>query len=230
MSTPTFPDWSPQVDENARILIVGASGGIGRALVSMLRKGPACTIGAHRNSTPEPVATEDGPQTILDLQQGLHSDDDCRALVEFFSDAAGGIDGLVVLSGFIGRGEHWRDLSGEQWEQSVQANLNIPFFLARAAMERMESGTILLTGTESALHGGSPTSLPYGVSKRGTECLVQGLAREGAARGVTVNGVRMGYIKSGAHERWLGKSPEDMKKRAEMVLLKRGGEPEEAAA
>jgi NAD(P)-dependent dehydrogenase (short-subunit alcohol dehydrogenase family) len=91
-------------------------------------------------------------------------------------------------------------------------------------------GSIVLTGTESALHGGSPTSFPYGVAKRGIECLVQGLAREGAPHGVTVNGVRPGFIASGFHERWLGKSPAALANRAAMVPMQRAGTPEEVAA
>ena len=88
----------------------------------------------------------------------------------------------------------------------------------------------MLNGTESALHGGSPTSFPYSIAKRGTEAMVQGLAREGAPHGVLVNGVRLGYIKSGFHQRWHDRSPEQMAERAELVPLKRGGEPDEAAA
>ncbi|MAF94206.1 MAG: hypothetical protein CMM60_00340, partial [Rhodospirillaceae bacterium] len=85
-------------------------------------------------------------------------------------------------------------------------------------------------GTESALHGGSAESFPYAIAKRGTECMVQGLAREGAADGILVNGLRFGYIASGFHQRWHKRTEADMKDRAQMVPLKRGGEPEEAAA
>ena len=91
-------------------------------------------------------------------------------------------------------------------------------------------GRIVLNGTESALHGGSAQSLPYAVAKRGTECLVQGLAREGAPENILVNGVRLGYISSGFHERWHERSEGDMANRAALVPLKRGGLPEEVAA
>jgi 3-oxoacyl-[acyl-carrier protein] reductase len=96
--------------------------------------------------------------------------------------------------------------------------------------KQQTSGRIVLTGTESAIHGGSSVSFPYAVAKRGTECMVQGLAREGAPDSILVNGVRMGYVTSGFHERWHNKSKKDMQKRAEMVPLQRGGHPDEAAA
>ena len=41
---------------------------------------------------------------------------------------------------------------------------------------------------------------------------------------------RFGFITSGFHERWHGKTEQDMAERADMVALKRGGDPDEAAA
>ena len=60
--------------------------------------------------------------------------------------------------------------------------------------------------------------------------MVQGLAREGASAGVLVNGLRFGFIASGFHQRWHGRTADDMENRAALVPLKRGGHPDEAAA
>ena len=96
-------------------------------------------------------------------------------------------------------------MPAEDWERDMAVNLNQPFYLARAAMAHMKDqasgGAILLTGTESALHGGSAQSFPYAVAKRGAECMVQGLAREGAPDAILVNGLRFGFITSGFHQR-----------------------------
>ena len=59
--------------------------------------------------------------------------------------------------------------------------------------------------------------------------MVQGLAREGASSGILVNGVRLGYIDSGFHQRWHGRTVENAGE-CELVPIKRGGHPEEAAA
>ena len=122
----------------------------------------------------------------------------------------------------------------KNWEEDIDVNLNQPFYLARAAMAHMKGqdkgGRILLTGTESALHGGSPMSFPYAIAKSGTECLVHGMAREGAPHNILVNGLRFGYIESGFHQRWHKRSQSDMSERATLVPLKRGGHPDEAAA
>ena len=224
------PDWIPRLAAGQRVLITGASGGIGRALAAMLLEGSECVIGAHGATK----GTEIEDDRIIPIRRPFEGEADCVAVVEEFADKAGGIDALVVLSGALHYRGHWKDMPAADWEKDMAVNLNQPFYLARAAMARMKEqgsgGRILLTGTESALHGGSAQSFPYAIAKRGTECMVQGLAREGAPSGILVNGVRLGYIASGFHERWHGKTEKDMKARADMVLLKRGGDPEEAAA
>ena len=60
--------------------------------------------------------------------------------------------------------------------------------------------------------------------------MVQGMAREGASNNILVNGIRLGYIASGFHEKWHKRTQEQMTERAEMVLLKRGGHVDEAAS
>ena len=228
------PDWIPRVEPGQRILITGASGGLGQTLVNMLLEGPDCVIGAHGANNRNPSDDE----RVIHLTQAFENEANCVAVIDEFAEKAGGIDALVVLSGGIHFSGHWKDMPAEDWEKDIAVNLNHSFYLARAAMKQMQDqgqgkntgGRILLTGTESALHGGSVESFPYTIAKRGTECMVQGLAREGAAHDILVNGVRFGYIASGFHQRWHGKTEKDMKERADMVPLKRGGHPEEAAA
>ena len=225
------PNWVPQLKPGSRVLITGATGGLGTALVNMLLAGSDnCKVGAHGGSK----LFETSDTRVIPIVQRFDSESDCRAVVDTFVQRAGGIDALVVLSGGIHYSGHWKDMPSDDWEQDISVNLNQPFYLARAAMAAMidqrSGGAIILTGTESALHGGSAASFPYAVAKRGTEAMVQGLAREGAPEGVLVNGVRFGFITSGFHQRWHNKNAQDMADRAKLVPLKRGGHPDEAAA
>jgi len=230
MTTFTAPDWLPKVQDGARILVVGASGGLGRTLVDMLLSGPAPIIGAHGASKRHPSTDP----RLIHLMQSFDTAADCENLIKDFVSKAGGIDALVCLSGRIHFSGHWKDMPADDWQRDMDVNLNQPFYLARAAMKAMQSqgsgGRIILNGTESALHGGSSQSFPYAIAKRGTECLVEGLAREGAPDNILVNGVRLGCIASGFHERWHNKTQQDMKDRVDLIPLKRAGDPQEAAA
>lgn len=224
------PNWVPQIEKGQKILVVGASGGLGRTLVDLLLKGPDCIIGAHGATKNHPS----GDPRVIHLRQAFNNEADCISVVENFCQKAGGIDALVCLSGGIHFSGHWLDMPATEWETDIAVNLNQPFYLARAAMKQMNTqesgGRIILNGTESALHGGSPLSFPYAVAKRGTECLIEGLAREGAPHGILVNGIRLGCIASGFHERWHEKTEKDMTERIKLIPLKRAGHPEEAAA
>ncbi len=224
------PGWVPTLEAGTRVLVTGASGGLGQALIHMLLEGPECVIGAHGSTNRHP--SDD--KRVVHLEKTFETEADCVAVIDEFADQASGIDALVVLSGGAHFSGHWKDMPAENWEQDIAVNLTHPFYLARAAMARMtnqgKGGRIILNGTESAIHGGSSHSFAYATAKRGVECLVQGLAREGAPTGILVNGVRFGFIKSGFHQRWHNKTDKDLAERAEMVPLKRGGEPEEAAA
>ena len=126
-------------------------------------------------------------------------------------------------------------MGADAWEGDIDVNLNHPFYLARAAMRRMREqgagGRILLTGTESGVarrQRGSRCPTPSPSAARNA------WSRASPARGrrnrILVNGVRFGFIESGFHERWHGRTEDDLARRADMVPLKRGGRPEEAAA
>ena len=224
------PDWVPTVASGSRILIAGASGGLGTAVTSMLLEASDCVLGAHGTKAP---AMNADPR-VHPLVANLNGEAACARLVGDFVGEAGGIDALVLLAGGLTHVEHWDGLSESEWCDDIDLNLNMPFFLARAAMRAMRAqgsgGRIILTGTESSIHGGSAQSFPYAIAKRGTECMVEGLAREGAADSILVNGVRLGFIASGFHQRWAGRTEAEMGARADMVPLKRGGHPDEAAA
>jgi len=196
----------------------------------MLTQVADCVVGAHRATALPPKTI---PQ-VHDLQCSFESESDCKSLVDEFVELAGGIDALVLLNGGLHQSEHWLDTDEATWNTELATNLSHPFFIARHAMKQMRmqntGGRIVFNGTESALHGGSAHSMPYAMTKLATECMVKGMAREGAADRILVNGVRLGFITSGFHERWSGREEDFLSERASLVPLNRGGEPWEAAA
>lgn len=217
-----------------RILIAGASGDIGRTLVTMLAADGA-TIGGHYCERRAPLdaaaaAAGLGDDRFRAFGGDLGGQAGCHALVDEFVEWAGGIDALVQLTGTIANPVSWEDLTEQEWRTDLDVNLSGPFFLAQRAMKHMSSGgRVVFMSTASARHGGGRNSLAYGVAKAGIECLTKGLARDGASRNILVNAIAPGFIDTQFHVRRAHRDADAMRKRAELIPLKRAGTPADVA-
>ncbi|HOL50554.1 MAG TPA: SDR family oxidoreductase, partial [bacterium] len=176
-----FPGWVPTIRDNSCILVVGASGGIGKSLVKMMLKSNV-NIGCHFATNKESLKEFECFENVSFFPKIFSNSSDCQSLIEEFYQWRNKIDALVVLSGGIKNPVHWEQMSDTDWEADIFLNLSVPFYLAQAAIKKMKElktpGKIILIGTESALHGGGAFSMAYGVAKMGIECLVKGLARD----------------------------------------------------
>ncbi len=227
----------PQIESGKRILIAGASGGIGLETVRLFAHSEVL-IGTHyyRNVQPLRQLVEEGqldqPQIQL-FEADLTTVEASQKLVEAFVEWAGGVDVLVQLTGGIAQPTPWNELTEKQWKADIDLNLTTPFFLVQAVMKYMHmqasGGKIILTSTASARHGGGNTSLAYGVAKAGIECLAKGLARIGAPHNILVNTICPGFIDTKFHTRRMHRTEEDLRQRANLTPLKRAGTPLEVA-
>ncbi len=210
-----------------RVLIAGASGAIGSALLTRLAEAGA-VVGAQVYQHPLPMPSYG---RIQHYRTDVTKPAACAALVDRFARWAGGVDALVQLCGSVRRPCSWDQLTLADWDADLQVNLVGPFFLAQRAMRHMAKtgGRIILTSTASAQHGGGRQSIPYGAAKAGIECLTKALAREGAGQGILVNAIAPGFIDTPFHRRRLRRTPEELARRAAMVPLKRAGTPDEVA-
>ena len=217
------------------VLVAGASGDIGQALIRLLA--PNCAkLGAHycENRVPLDMFAEEAQldqEHFAVFGSDLSDQESCHRLVDSYAAWAGGIDALVQLTGTVTKPVPWEGLSEDEWNADLRVNLNGPFFLAQRAMAHMKvgGGRVVLASTASAQHGGGTNTLGYGVAKAGVECLVKCLARDGAPHGILVNAVAPGFIQTQFHTRRAHKNAAELKKRAELVPLKRAGLPEDVA-
>jgi 3-oxoacyl-[acyl-carrier protein] reductase len=232
---PQLSSGIPGLKEGARILIAGASGGIGREVVRHFCQCPV-KIGAHcfkSGPTLESIiaARQPCPASVQIFHSRVTRPAECSKLVRSFVEWAGGLDVLVQLTGSIHRPVSWNEITEEDWDRDLGVNLKGPFFLAQAAMAAMTAtgGRIILTSTASARHGGGPNSMIYGLAKAGIEYLVKALARVGAPHNILVNAIAPGLIKTAFHTVRLKRTREQLARRADLVPLKRAGSPREVA-
>jgi len=107
----------------------------------------------------------------------------------------GGLD-ILVNNASIQRQSDWLELSPEEIESQLRADLVAPIILCQAAapiFRAQKWGRILNIGSIQGLKGNAEM-LPYSISKTALESLTKALARSEAAYGVTVNNLAPGYF------------------------------------
>ena len=215
-----------------RALVTGSSRGLGRAVALELgRRGYAVAVHYVRSAEPaERVAEEvrEGGGQAAVFCADVSKADACQDLVKAVIKELGGLDVLVNNAGITKDGLALR-MKEADWRNVLDTNLSSAFYLSKAALRGMLSnkwGRIVNVASVVGLSGNAGQA-NYVAAKAGLIGLTKALAKEYAAKGVTVNAVAPGFITSDMTEGL----PEELKERyLEQIPAGRFGTPEEVAA
>lgn len=184
-----------------RVLVTGASGGIGSAIVEKLALGGYSVL-AHYNINSASVESlanamqEKGGRVNL-LQCDLRNRAECRAAIERDIEKNGTYYGIVTSAGICSDGA-FPALTDDDWDKVIDVNLN-GFFntvhLAIMPMCRAKSGRIVAISSVAGIVG-NRGQVNYSASKAGLIGAVKALAVELASRSITVNCVAPGLIET----------------------------------
>ncbi|WP_433280223.1 SDR family NAD(P)-dependent oxidoreductase [Micromonospora sp. CA-244673] len=151
--------------------------------------------------------------------------------VQRLFDAAatlGPLTGLVNNAGITSPIGPFTDLRVEDLRQVVDVNLVGYVLCAQQAARRMTGGGAIVNVSSAAATLGSPGEyIHYAAVKAATDTLTVGLAKELAPRGIRVNAVAPGIIRTDIHA--LSGAPDRPETAAGRVPLGRAGEPDEVA-
>ncbi len=177
-------------------LVTGASGGIGGAIARALAEQGARVALSGTRAEALMAVSADLPGSVV-LPCRLDDAAAVEALVPDAVAALGRLDILVNNAGITRDGLAMR-MKDEDWSAVFQVNLEAAFRLARAALRPMmkaRSGRIL---SISSVVGstGNPGQANYAAAKAGLEGMTRALAAEVASRGITVNCIAPGFIRS----------------------------------
>ncbi|QIG80371.1 3-oxoacyl-[acyl-carrier-protein] reductase [Stakelama tenebrarum] len=178
-------------------LVTGASGGIGSAIAKALAaQGARLALSGSNVEKLEAFKAELGGDHVA-LPCNLSDPAAVDALVPQAVEALGKIDILVNNAG-VTRDNLAMRMKDDEWDQVIRVNLEAAFRLARAAakpMMKARHGRIIsitsVVGTT-----GNPGQANYAASKAGLVGMSKALAQELASRGITVNCVAPGFIRS----------------------------------
>ncbi|TCK31606.1 3-oxoacyl-[acyl-carrier-protein] reductase [Ancylobacter aquaticus] len=176
-------------------LVTGATGGIGGAIAKALHaQGATVALSGTRREVLEALAAEMGERTHV-LPCDLSNIEQVEQLVPQAEEAMGEIDILVNNAGITRDGLFVR-LTDEMWDTVIAVNLTAGFRLTRAAartMMRRRSGRIIGITSVVGVTGNAGQG-NYAAAKAGMIGMSKALAKEVAARGVTVNCIAPGFI------------------------------------
>jgi 3-oxoacyl-[acyl-carrier protein] reductase len=178
-------------------LVTGATSGIGEAIArAMHAQGATVAITGRREAELARVAAELGARVHV-FPADLADPEAPGKLVEAVEAATGRLDILVNNAGFT-RDMLALRMGDADWAAVLEVDLNAPFRLARAALRGMlkrRAGRVISIASIVGVTGNAGQA-NYAAAKAGLIGMSKSLAQEVAPRGVTVNVIAPGFVKS----------------------------------
>jgi 3-oxoacyl-[acyl-carrier protein] reductase len=215
--------------ENKVAVVTGGSRGIGRSVALELASRGAAVV-VNYNSSPD--AANDVVKKIEEAggKAAAHQADvsdfkQAEGLIKFAVETFGDLTILVNNAG-ITRDTLIMMMSEADWDSVIATNLKSTFNCSKAAVKHMmrkRTGRIINMASVAGQMG-NPGQVNYSASKGGQIAFTKSLAREVAARNITVNAIAPGFVDTEILD---AMPPETLEAAIKMVPLGRKAQPEE---
>ena len=215
------------------VLVTGASSGIGAAIAIAFAEQGWDVMAAGRDEARLDEVAEVSDR-IVTWAGDLETSEDCDDLIADTLDEFGRLDCLVNNAGVFVPADI-TETSDEDWRHTLTINLDVPFYLSRAAMPQLlqNEGSIINIASDWGVRGGA-RAVAYCASKGGLVLMTRAMARDHAADGVRINAICPGDIDtpmltSEARAKGIDED-EYIEQAAAAIPSGRVGTPEEVAA
>ena len=179
-------------------LVTGASGGIGGAIATALHaQGASIVLSGTRQEALDALKDELAERVFV-VPCNLSDASEVDALVKKAEAVAEAPIDILVNNAGITRDNLFARMKDEEWDQVIAVNLSAAFRLSRAALRNMMRSRWgrIINITSVVGVTGNPGQGNYAAAKAGLIGMSKSLAYEVATRGITVNCVAPGFIKS----------------------------------
>ncbi len=182
--------------EGKRVLVTGASRGIGQTLaIGFASAGADLVIAARKVASLEETA--DQIRAVGRNVECVACDQSDVSAVQETLGTIGNIDVLINNAG-VEEVCPSLDVSEDLWSKIVDTNLKGAFFVAQTVAKGMSEagqGAIINLASLTSFVG-VPTATPYGASKAGVLGMTRALAAEWGVKGIRVNAIAPGYFRT----------------------------------
>ena len=182
--------------KNKKILITGATGGIGTYLVKKFLSLDGNVIATGTNEKKLENLKNEFPN-INTIQFDLSNHSEIESFVDNAFYKLNGIDVLVNNAGITNDNLSLR-MKNEDWQKVIDINLSSTFYLCKSVIKKMlknKSGKIVNI-TSIVGHTGNIGQSNYAASKAGMIAMSKSLALEYAKKNIFINCVSPGFIKT----------------------------------
>ena len=180
--------------KNKKVLITGATGGIGGSLVKKFLSLDSEILGTGTNSEKlEKLKSKYSKIKVKKFENSSHSQ--IEKFIEEASEELGGLDILINNAG-INRDNLSLRMKEDEWQKVIDVNLTSTFLLSKYAIKKMlKSGSGRVVNITSIVgHTGNIGQSNYAASKAGVIGMSKSLSIEYAKKNITVNCVSPGFI------------------------------------
>ncbi len=182
--------------KNKKVLITGASGGIGKSIVKKFVSLEANVLGTGTKDEKLNILKKDNP-TIKTKKFDISQHSKIEEFIDQVSSELGGLDILINNAGVNVDTLSLR-MKDEEWKKVIDINLTSTFLLAKHSIKKMLKNKFgrVVNITSVVGHSGNLGQTNYSASKAGIIGMSKSLAIEYAKKNITINCVSPGFITS----------------------------------